>query len=161
MVTLLLVPRLRASFGQAVWQPQKHPLLSTRASGSKSQPLLCARSARESVTVSCHQSFSWANTTGFVLKGGTGQLCLGCVERHLWRLDWEQEPGQESPWWVLRATAALHLHHRGALEQPALSWSNCCALIHSQNLKTLWGAFCNMHLGSKARVPEIPVPSTP
>lgn len=77
VVTLLLVPRLRASFRQIVWQAIKHPFLHTRASGSKSQPLLCARSAKEPVTVSCHQSLSWANTTGFVLKGNIRQLCPG------------------------------------------------------------------------------------
>lgn len=77
VVTLLLVPRLRASFRQIVWQAQKHPFLSTRASGSRSQPLLCARSVRGPVAVSCHQSLSWANTTGFVLKGDTCQLCPG------------------------------------------------------------------------------------
>lgn len=77
VVTLLLVPRLRASFRQIVWQAQKHPFLCARASGSKSQPLLCARSVRGPVTVSCHQSLSWANTTSFVLKGGTGQLYPG------------------------------------------------------------------------------------
>lgn len=98
----------------------------------------------------CHRSFFPSNITSLSWRTEQASCALGHMERQMWRLLQEQEPGQEQepPWWAVGATAALQLHHRQALEQPGLSWSsrgNCCAHMHSQDQKTSWGEFCNTH----------------
>lgn len=88
VVTLLLVPRLRASFRQIVWQTQKYPFLSTRASGSTSQLPLCAKSHSFMPSVPFLNQHHW-----FCLEGrqrsalswdGGKDTCGGCFRSRSW-----------------------------------------------------------------------------
>lgn len=146
MVTLLLVPRLRASFRPTVWQAQEHPYLSIRASGSNGP---CSVPGLQGDQPRLYAISPFLKPTPLALSGGQTSSALGWVERQMWRLVQEQELGQlESPWWAVRATATLRLHHRQALEQLSLSWSsadNCCTHMHSQDQKTLQWELCNTH----------------
>lgn len=136
MVTLLLVLRLRASFGQAVRHVQEHPYLSTRESGSNSPCSVPGQQGDKprsmpSVLFSSHHHW-------LIWKWWTGCSALGRVERH-WCRSWDRNnPGGHSE---LQLPLVTPQTSRGAAQATAVPTDT----DRTRNPYFCYCVFCNMH----------------